>query len=185
MANKDSQLIKADEATGELERSGAQAVNVNVAKSEQAVDSLISRKRSLLEKWFPSETDRQIAAGELDLVKTEFEFRNKALKLIRETQVQSLREIYNAYLKEGKAGTRARLAESLGQKRVLLEERINELSERFATTIDDATAKAQNIQNPKMRQASLDRIDESITGYHDMVSKLVKEFENIASESLK
>src|SRR2546423_563622 len=99
----DPNIHPAKQAANELERTSSEAISTSAAKSEETVEFLINRERGFLESLFPGEVDQAIAKGQLNLVKTEFQFRVQALSVVRETQLQSLKEICNIYLAKGRA----------------------------------------------------------------------------------
>ena len=174
-----------ERAINELEKSSSNAIAKNTIESEETVDALIQRRQTLLSRLFPDPVEKEKQWGELQLVKTEFEFRTRALKVIRETQIQSIQEIYNQYLVQGKAQVRANTTTFMLQKRQELQDETNELFTKFIQSMQDEYDKAASIRNPTLKNMQLDRLDKNIAGFKELAEQLVKNFENIISEAIK
>jgi hypothetical protein len=185
-----SQMVrKADDpirqTTAELEKSSVHAVATNITRSEQTVDSIMNRRRTLMHRLFPDAVDRAQADGELTLVRTEYEFRTRTLKILRESQIQTLQEVFNNYLVQGKAGLRADTAVFLTQKKRELESEIQTLWNENVEQLTQEFDRAAGISNDRLRDLTLERLDDRMIGFAELVKKLIGDFDNIASEAIR
>lgn len=183
--NEDSKNLPMKRMTNELEKSSMRTVDRSVVKGEEAVDSILSRRESFLERFFPNSVARAKIKGELSLVVTEFTFRERALRMVRETQMQAMQEAFNQFLVQGKAQIRSDTAAFMTEKRQDLQVQINSLFSKFIVTMEKEYEEAETIKNDLLRNSQIERLDEQVLGFKNLIDKLVKDFENIASEAIK
>lgn len=173
------------QATSALQESKIVSVTQNLARSEETVNALMARKKNFLQRLFPDATTRAQHEGELKLVQTESDFHVRTLKILRETQVQSLQEMCNLFVSQGKAGTRKERASFIVRKREELQEEIDRECDKFLHNLDQRWEKINTLKNIILREAEIERLERDLIGFMEVIRKVVTDFENIASESIK
>ncbi|MBD2200180.1 MULTISPECIES: hypothetical protein [Calothrix] len=148
------------------------------------IASNTAKRDTFLAKLFPDPVQRAAKMGELEIVKTEFEFRKKALVMVRETHSQALRETCNQYLIRGKADSRAETAAFLMRKEQELQEELNNIFDRFIASVEKKTQRLATIINGTLQRALEQDLDKEIHNFVDMKDKLVKKFRQIVDEGV-
>jgi endonuclease III-like uncharacterized protein len=174
----DRHLVKRD-----LDNASAPIEKV-VDQSHKALDQALDRRDSFLQKLFPNEVTREIIKGELALVKTEFEFRKKALEKVRETQVQSLTEVCNQYLVRQKAEIRANTAQFLMSKALELQQEMDRLLDKFIAQMEVNFEKLDSIKNPILRKTRELQLERDLEGFANQQALLMERFQRIVSEGV-
>ena len=76
------------------------------AENDYNTTIIIDKRRRFLQSLFPTKLQQAFNKSELLQAKTELEFREKALKMAKESQLQAIKETYNDFLVRGKGDTR-------------------------------------------------------------------------------
>jgi hypothetical protein len=152
--------------------------------AEIVVDNNMAKRETFLAKLFPDPVQRAAKMGELEIIKTEFEFRKKALAMVRETHVQALRETCNQYLVKAKAAGRAETASFLMRKAQELQEELDGILERFIASVEKKTQSLQLTTNLTLQKKMEQDLDKEIHEFIDMKDKLVKKFRRIVDEGV-
>jgi hypothetical protein len=155
-----------------------------VNHSHLTLDKTLERRETFLQKLFPNQATREIVRGELALVKTEFEFRRKALEKVRETQVQSLTEVCNQYLVRQKAEIRANTAQFLTSKAVELQKEMDKLLDEFMQQMEINFQKLDTIKHPLLRETREKQLIRDVEGFSEQQAMLVERFQRIVSEGV-
>ena len=119
--------------------------------SRQAIIQAMERE-GVLSRLFPDERKRAAAKGELELIETEYKKAQRFLEIIRETQIQSITETCNQYLKQDKGEARANVHEYLLQKTKELAEEMDQIMADHLGKLDDKLQELEKIQSPKIRE---------------------------------
>ena len=148
-------------------------------------NSLVERQRGFLRKLFPDNIERIIRDSRLRQAQTILEFREIALDLAKQAHLQSIREILNQYLSDGKARLRKdRAIFFTGQAREL-EKEINEMVYQLNLQMENAYDQLNRIKIPVMRELEEKRIENSIIAYMEAVETLRSDFYNILNENVE
>lgn len=148
------------------------------------VDSNMEKREAFLQKIFPNPAQRAAKIGELKIVETEFEFRKKALEMVRETQAQALRETCNQYLVKAKAGGRAETAEFLMRKAQELQAELDRILDKFVLSIEKKTQRLQALTNSTLQKKMEQDLDKEIHDFMEMKENLLNKFKNIVDEGV-
>lgn len=153
--------------------------NVNQA------NSLVEKKRGFLKKLFPDNFERIIRDSKLRQAQTVLEFREIALDLAKQAHLQSIREILNQYLSDGKARLRKDRAVFFAEQARELEKEINEMVYQLNLQMEIAYEQLNRIKIPTMKDLEEKRIESSIFAYMDAIEKLRSDFYNILNENVE
>ena len=159
------------------------SVSTITQQAQEVVDSLVYRRKSLLEKIFPDPRTKIIVEGEIGMLKSEFAFRRAALEKVRNGQIQSLSERINEYLEREKAGIRAERAAFLMEKRRVLQETMESEFDKFLAHMDIQFGKIERIKVKKLKDIKMEQLDRDCEGFAAFQATLMKDFENIISAS--
>ena len=153
--------------------------NVNQA------NSLVERQRGFLRKLFPDNIEQIIKESQLRQAKTILEFREIALDLAKQAHLQSIREILNQYLSDGKAKLRKDRAIFFTEQARELEKEINEMICQLNVQMENAYDQLNRIKIPAMRELEEKRIENSIFAYMGAIETLRSDFYNILNENVE
>ncbi len=161
-------------------------VNTEVAEIQNSASKRIGNgNRGLLAKLFPSPLDKENANHMLSLAKVEGGYREKALQIVKDAQLQSIEEMYNDWLISGKIDIRGRRAEVVLEQKNVLEAKIMELSNQFEDRILQEMERAEKLKNPMLREKKIRMVEASIESYYNLTHQLQAEFQNILNEGVK
>jgi hypothetical protein len=153
--------------------------NVNQA------NSLVESQRGFLRKLFPGNIERIIRDSQLRQAQTVLEFREIALDLAKQAHLQSIREILNQYLSDGKARLRKDRAVFFTAQARELEKEINEMVYQLNLQMEIAYEQLNRIKIPTMRELEEKRIENSIFAYMEAIETLRTDFYNILNENVE
>ena len=139
----------------------------------------------ILNSLFPGKHTRAIALHELQMAKTEFDFRQRALKCARDAQLQAIQDMYNDYMVRGKANIRRERAEFFLNQFNALQESIQKTSESFEKETQRVWAESENISLPLLKSKKQQLLEQTIQDFYNVVDRLKKDFENILNENVK
>ena len=146
---------------------------------------LATQNRSFLSKLFPTKLDAILKESELRQAKTESEFREKALQIVKRAQLQSIREMYNQYLIKGKGDLRQDRTRFFAEQSETLEREINKITNAFYTEIQRQHEAMEKLSLPFLREKEEARIMASVDRYLEAVDKLMSDFNNILFEDVR
>jgi len=153
--------------------------------SHPTTAAMISRNRSFLGKLFPDKLDTVLYNSELRQARTETEFREKALKIVKSAQLHSIREMYNQYLIKGKGDMRRDRTRFFAEQYEELEREINHITTAFYTEIEHQYRAMEKLSLPFLREKEEARIIAGVDRYHEAVNKLMSDFNNILFEDIR
>lgn len=172
--------------TRELERLGSQEQVVkNLTEDDRRNINLIRRNKTFIQKLFPSELQQVIDVHELNQAQSELEFREKALKLVKEAQLQCIQEIYNDFLERGKAKIRRDRTEFYLMQRNILQDAVNRECQKFTESITREFSRIDTITIPELKNREKERLYLMIESYHRTVRLLMEDFEEILYEKIR
>lgn len=176
-----SSLKKIPTASQMAKSSGVDAI---ANYGDIVIASKMAKRETFLTKLFPDPVQRAVKMGELEIVKTEFEFRQKALAMVRETHVQALRETCNQYLVQAKVDVRAETAGFLMRKAQELQEELDKILDRFIASVERKSQRLETITNTTLQRTLEQDLDKEIHNFVDMKDKLVAKFRQIVDEGV-
>ncbi len=168
----------------DLQNSSSHVVAHTSNYVQGVVDRLIDKQMNLFQRFFPDERRMAVIKGELQLVKTEFEYRQKAFEIVRKTQIESLEEICNQYLQQGRVATRSDTALFLMKKSAELQEELERLSDNFMESMDRRIEKIQQLNSLNLRQKRMEQIDNDIDTFMDLQTHILKQFQQVVMASM-
>jgi len=154
------------------------------AENDYNTTIIIDKHRAFLQRLFPTKLHQALNKSELILAKTELEFREKALKIAKESQFQSIKETYTEFLVTSKGKIRKDRTVFFAKQLQELEVEINKITSIFYQLIEDQYAKLDNIKIPFLKEMEDRRIEESAVRFNDTVAKLMLDFKNILNEEI-
>ena len=155
------------------------------AENDYNTTIIIDKHRAFLQRLFPGKLQQALNNSELIQAKTELEFREKALKISKESRLQSIKETYNNFLVISKGTIRKDRAIFLSKQLQELEVEINKITSMFYALIEEQYAKLDRISIPFLKEMEEKRIEESAGRFRDTVAKLMLDFKNILNEEVK
>ena len=186
---KDYQLSVKNASEAELAEANATnplaANKKNVAAIDSTAVALVDRESGVLTRLFPSATERAKAASKLQMIKTETEFRERVLIMFRDTQMQTMREAYDVYLKQLKVEGRGNIATHIAKKLTELESAISTECDRMISLLEERYDKLDKIKVPEIKTREKARLDEVLDGFYTTTRKLTDDFRNIVHEDVK
>lgn len=147
-------------------------------------EALIQKHRHILQRLFPTKMQKAIVDSDLTQAKTELEFREKALKILKEAQIQAIEEKYNEYLKTGKAIIRSDSGLFFANKQSAFVVGINKICDNFYQAVERQYDKLQNLKIPYLREIEEQRIEECAMQFKQSVDKLMADFVHILDEKI-
>jgi hypothetical protein len=151
--------------------------------SRQAIIQAMERE-GVLGRLFPDERKRAAAKGELELIETEYKKAHRFLEIIRETQIQSMTETCNQYLKRDKGEARANVHEYLLQKTKELAEEMDQITAEYFSKLDDKLQELEKIQSPKIREIRELQLNRDLEYFAELQQELMTRFKKIVSEGV-
>jgi len=140
--------------------------------------------QGVLERLFPDQRKRAAVKGELELIETEYEKAKRFLEIVRETQIQSLTETCNQYLKREKGEVRANVHEYLLQKTKELAEEMDKIMEDFLQKWDEKIQQLEQIKSPKIRELREQQLNRDLEYFAELQQELMTRFKQIVSEGV-
>lgn len=91
-------------------------IDENHRGSKRQLDEYVNRNRGLIARYFPSESDKILAAALRDRTTTELEYRQKLLTLATEAKLESCREHMDTWQRSMKVELHAQFAGFISEK---------------------------------------------------------------------
>lgn len=132
----------------------------------------------------PDSVKTAIIQGDASLVQAEFEFLRKALTMVRQTQLDNLRESCNQHLLRMKADRRGKDAQFLSNRITELLKEIDRNTDDVFDFIDQKLQEAERLKSSKLREMRIKELERKIDEFQDSQNKLVKKVLSITDESL-
>ncbi|MDM8523751.1 hypothetical protein QUF80_10305 [Desulfococcaceae bacterium HSG8] len=160
-------------------------IQAKVREIDQQASNSASVRQSFLRRLLPSKLQREGAEHELRLAGTEYSFREKALEIARDAQLQSIREMYEDFLIKGKTHVRRERAEFVLEQKIYLENILIKATDDFNAKMTETYEKAEKIAIPELKKKNIELIYDTIDRYHALVASLQDQFQNILNEGVK
>jgi hypothetical protein len=174
-----SSVAHADEADHPHSLSG------QVTAVESSTLGIVDRKNGMLDRWFPTPESKAKAEGQLALIKTETEFRERMLLMLRDSQLQTMRENFDVYLKQLKVEGRGSIAVHIAKKLADLQTAISEQTDRVIAELEERHRKLADIKIKSIQAREEDRLNQVLDGFYSTTQKLVNDFISIVHEDVK
>ena len=171
-------------ATADVDLTTVPGAN-RVAGIESRAIGMVDKKSGILDRWFPTPESRAKAEGQLALVNTEMEFRQRMLLMLRDSQLQTMRETYDVYLKQLKVEGRGSIAIHIARKLADLQTAMSDQTERVIAELEERHDKLASIKIDAIRAREEERLGQVLDGYYSATKKLVDDFVNIVHEEVK
>jgi hypothetical protein len=157
----------------------------HLAGIETSTLKVVDRKNGMLDRWFPTPESRAKAEAQLALIKTEMEFRERMLLMLRDTQLQTMRENYNVYLKQLKVEGRGSIAVHIAMKLADLQTAMSEQTDRVIAEMEERHAKLTQIKVDSIKAREEERLNQALDSFYSATQKLVNDFIGIVHEDVK
>ena len=142
------------------------------------------KHRSILHRLFPTKFQKAIIESDLIQAKTELEYREKALRMLKDAQIQAIQEKYNEFLKTGKSIIRSDSGLFFANKLSEFEGEMNTICNNFYQVIENQYDKLKDIKIPYLKVIAEDRIEESAIRFKESVNKIMADFIHILDEGV-
>ena len=174
-----------DQSSALVARSLQETDSSTVIKATEYADQIMRNlKNGTGSGILPDSVKRAIMDGNASLVQAEFEFLRQALTMVRQTQLDNLRESCNQHLVRMKAERRGKDAQFLADKITKLLKDIDRNSESLFAFIDQKLEEAEKLKSSKLREMRMTALERKIEEFQDTENKLVKSVLSISDESL-
>ncbi len=168
------------------ETEGADVVAKLNQIDQHAVSTVVTESNhGLMMRLFPTKRQRDAVRHELSLAKTEWEFREKAIKIARDAQLLAITEMHNDFLIKGKTGIRRERTEFVLDQKIRLENELMKAADDFNQRVMTAYQNAEKITVPRLKEKYLELIDDSIESFHSLAHQLKHQFQNILNEGVE
>jgi len=157
-------------------------INASDPNAGKAVS--IEKHRTLLRHLFPSKLQRAINESDLMQSKTELEYREKALKMLKESQLQAIQEKYNQFLQTGKTIIRKDSGIFFAEQLNIFEKAIDKICEVSYQRIEEQYDNLNNIRVPFLKTLAEKRLEENSVQFHETIEKLMFSFRHILDEGV-
>ena len=150
-------------------------------------DALIEQAQEEHHNWVTRQLDprqRELRRGELDLIRLTHKARRKQLEMVKEAQLQALKESCNQYLDRGKAKVRSETALFLIEQAQQLLEDADRIADKFINNIQRKADKLDSITVPRLRQRVEDQLNQEMDDFFDLQDQLMAKYKNIVSEGV-
>lgn len=164
--------------------------NIKVAADEvdnyiQTIfDKQIIKRENFFQRFFPDALQRTIKQGEEKLLQTKYDYLVETSTIIKNTQVESLRERANHYLNQRKAQLRAETASFLVTKAQELEKEIDKIFDDFTARIEERYEKNQLIKQPFLKRKMEQQLEKDIEGFLEIKEEVIGKFRRIVKEGV-
>lgn len=170
--------------TSDLDLNSLSVVGDTVNRNEALIDEIHESRASFLRSLMPDPRRRAMVMEQLQSVKDDFEFRRRVLSMVRETQLQALKESCNQYLVTGKAAVRADMGKFLAAKAADLALEVDNTYAEFTKQMEKRWEEAESIRVPRIRQIRLEQLDKDLIRFARLKDQLSEKFIDIASEGV-
>jgi hypothetical protein len=152
--------------------------NSEIVVREDAKESILALKNAgLLKKLFPSPEYREYVKAELGIIKTELGFRQRALEIAKNGQIEEMRKRVNAWVAvQGVAIDK----EKERQIRDLIKEREQEINLSIDAFLEDyltAVEKNESMSNEKVKALETQRLDRVLVDFYGHIDFFKDEFD--------
>ena len=142
------------------------------------------KHRSILQRLFPTKFQKIVIESDLIQAKTELEYREKALKMLKNAQLQAIQEKYNEFLKTGKSIIRSHSGLFFANKLSEFEDEMNTICNNFYQLIENQYDKLNDIKRPYLKGIAEERIEESAIRFKESINKIMTDFIHILDEGV-
>ena len=168
-------IQQTDESTQTINKDAGQDV---VDKGSESVEETILtvKHAGLLRRLFPDEMQREYARKQLEIVKTELEFRRRALEIMRNGQTEVLRKRVDSWASvagiEIDADKERHIRDLMSQR----ERDVNVSVEDFQKDYDQAVTRAEAMKEGRVKDKELERLDRVLISFYEKIEYFDKQF---------
>jgi hypothetical protein len=156
-----------------------------VNENEHMVQRAVHRHKEAFIPMVFNHKERKLVRNQL-MVELEqgFENRRRALDLVLETRLHSIREACNHLLVKGKTQLRQQRTTYFSRIYEQVAQDIDQLSTRFLADIDLRFQKLDQYKTDYVREREKKRLEKSVDDFLDTLDQLMDEFRHIAQENV-
>ncbi|BBO79924.1 hypothetical protein DSCO28_04900 [Desulfosarcina ovata subsp. sediminis] len=156
-----------------------------VSENECMVQKAVSRHQEAFIPTVFNRKERKLVRNQLMAeLEQGFEHRRKALDLVLETRLHSIREACNHLLVRGKTQLRQQRTAYFSRVYEQVAQDIDQLSTRFLSDIDLRFQKLEQYKTDYVREREKKRLEKSVDDFLDTLDQLMDEFRHIAQENV-
>jgi len=148
-------------------------------ETKPIISKALERRRGLLDRLFPTPTDKEILRSHLALVKTHNDFSEKSLRAFCEVQLTAMSEVYRDYLVRGAAKMTGARGTYITQEKARLEDEISNIAEVYIRAMDERLEKLDTIKSLTLRQFEERRIYAAVEEFQEIIVKLNLDFRKV------
>lgn len=152
-----------------------EVANDTTKDTNQSILSI--RNAGLLRRMFPDEQYKEYAKSQLTLIKTELEFRKRALEIFRNSQIEVMRKSMDAW-----ASTKGIEIDKEKEKNIrkLIDEREEEMTQSvddFMQKYEKAYKRTSGWPEGRAKDLEIKRLDKTLEGFFERIRFFNEEFE--------
>jgi hypothetical protein len=138
-----------------------------------------------LGRLMPDRISREIREHELAELQTGFEYRRRALQMAIETKLQAVEEMCNHVLVTGKSEVRRRRQEVFAEQRLMLQQSLDQLADRFTVDMERRFDAVSGIRSEVLRCHEEKRLERAVEEFHATLDRLAEDFVAIIREGVQ
>lgn len=143
------------------------------------INAELHRRRGVMARLFPSETDKEIFRSHLSVIKTSNEFMEKTLQAFCQVKFIALQQVYKDYLIRGATKISSERAAYVMHEKASLSDEINRIARQFMASMDTELQNLDSIKSLALRQAEERRIMADVDTFQDTVARLMRDFREL------
>lgn len=156
-----------------------------VEATQQESENILAQQPGFLGRLFPDEIQKARAAHELAQAQTEFEGRQRILRLVVETHVQGFQEVCNVLLAKCKVESRRGLANFLVGQMNLLQAEMEDHQANFQALMERKQRRIETITIPELKESEQVVLSNMIYDFTDLLDKMIQRYKSIANEFIE
>ncbi|HRQ65970.1 MAG TPA: hypothetical protein PKZ76_14100 [Xanthomonadaceae bacterium] len=138
-----------------------------------------------LARLLPDRIGREVKEHELAELQAGFDYRRRALQMAIETKLQAVEEMCNHVLVTGKSEVRRRRQEVFAEQRLMLQQSLDKLADRFGADMERRFEAVANIRSEVLRCHEERRLERAVEEFHGTLDRLAEDFVAIIREGVQ
>lgn len=163
----------------------SEVIRVEADGNACKVDAAITRHHSrLLARLLPDGIGRKVQEHALIELEVGFDYRRRALQMAVESKLQAVEEMCNHVLMTGKSEVRRKRQEFFANQRLLLQQTLDDLAQRFNADMEKRLFALDRMNHPTLREREARRLENAIDEFHATLERLTQDFLGIVEEGV-
>ncbi len=182
--NKDLRSDKA-KISDCLEKLPQEAINQGKSNEQLVLRTLEDYDRKIMSLFYDRKKRALVRDQLLAELKLGFEHRRKALDMVLETRLQSVREACNHLLVTEKTKLRQQWLEFFGHMYQQVARQLDALTTEFLDNVDQQFQRVDQYKTKCIKEREQKRLERSVDDFLETVEQLLEEFRHIVSENIE